>query len=183
MKKAIITSLLIVMALFLVSCGGNTMKTAVFETNVGTIEIELFTEKMPITTQNFIDLAEKGFYEGTRFHRVISGFMIQGGDPLSKDTSKQNMWGTGDPGYKIKDEFDKTLSNAPGTIAMANAGPNTGGSQFFINLVNNNFLDSKHPVFGKVVKGMDVVEKIGSVKTGQADRPVEDVVIEKITIK
>jgi len=109
--------------------------------------------------------------------------MIQGGDPLSKDTSKQNMWGTGDPGYKIKDEFDKTLSNAPGTIAMANAGPNTGGSQFFINLVNNNFLDSKHPVFGKVVKGMDVVEKIGSVKTGQADRPVEDVVIEKITIK
>ena len=158
------------------------MKTAVFETNMGNIEIELYTDKMPVTTQNFIDLAEKGFYDGTRFHRVISKFMIQGGDPLSKDTSKQNMWGTGGPGYKIKDEFDKSLSNEPGTIAMANAGPNTGGSQFFINLVNNNFLDSKHPVFGKVVKGMDIVEKIGKTKTGQADRPVEEVMIKKITI-
>ena len=159
------------------------MKTAVFETNMGTIELELYTDKMPITTQNFIDLAEEGFYDGTRFHRVISGFMIQGGDPLSKDTSKQSSWGTGGPGYKIKDEFSKEFSNTPGTIAMANAGPNTGGSQFFINLVNNNFLDNKHPVFGKVVKGMDVVEKIGKTKTGQADRPVEDVIIEKITIK
>jgi peptidylprolyl isomerase len=174
--------LVIIMALFLVSCGEDTMKTATFETNMGDIEIELYTEKMPVTTQNFIDLAEKGFYDGTRFHRVIEEFMIQGGDPLSKDTSKMNRWGTGDPGYKIKDEFDKSLSNAPGTIAMANAGPNTGGSQFFINLVNNNFLDSKHPVFGKVTKGMDIVEKIGSVKTGQADRPVEEIVVEKITI-
>ena len=183
MKQTITIILLMVMTLFLVSCGENTMKTADFETNMGTIEIELFTDKMPITTQNFIDLAEKNFYDGTRFHRVISKFMIQGGDPLSKDTSKTNRWGTGDPGYKIKDEFDKSLSNVPGTIAMANAGPNTGGSQFFINLVNNNFLDSKHPVFGKVVKGMDIVEKIGKTKTGQADRPAEDVIIEKITIK
>jgi peptidylprolyl isomerase len=177
------TILILILTLFLVSCGGTTMKTAVFETNMGTIEIELYTDKMPITTQNFIDLVEKEFYDGTRFHRVISEFMIQGGDPLSKDTSKKNRWGTGDPGYKIKDEFDKSLSNAPGTIAMANAGPNTGGSQFFINLVNNNFLDSKHPVFGKVVKGMDIVEKIGKTKTGQADQPIEDVIVEKITIK
>jgi len=158
------------------------MKTAVFETNIGTIEIELYTKEMPITTKNFVDLAEKGFYDGTRFHRVISKFMIQGGDPLSKDTSKKNMWGTGGPGYKIKDEFDSSLSNLPGTIAMANAGPNTGGSQFFINLVPNTFLDGKHPVFGKVTKGMNIVEKIGKVKTGQADQPVEDVIVEKVTI-
>ncbi len=182
MKRTITTSTLIILALFLVSCTGGEMKTATFETNMGTIEIELFTDEMPITTQNFIDLAKNGFYDGTRFHRVISGFMIQGGDPLSKDTSKQNYWGTGGPGYNIKDEFSKEFSNTPGTIAMANAGPNTGGSQFFINLVNNNFLDSKHPVFGKVTKGMDVVEKIGKVKTGQADCPVEDIIIEKITI-
>ena len=159
------------------------MKTAVLETNLGTIEIELYTEKMPITTQNFIVLAEKGFYDGTRFHRVISKFMIQGGDSLSKDVSKTNLWGTGGPGYQIKDEFDAELSNLPGTIAMANSGPNTGGSQFFINLVGNTYLDSKHPVFGKVVKGMDIVEKIGQVKTDSRDKPIEDVIIEKITIK
>jgi peptidylprolyl isomerase len=183
MKRAITTILMIILALFLVSCTGGEMKTAVFDTNMGTIEIDLYTDKMPITTQNFIDLAEKEFYDGTRFHRVISEFMIQGGDPLSKDTSKKNRWGTGDPGYKIKDEFDSSLSNVPGTIAMANAGPNTGGSQFFINLVNNNFLDSKHPVFGKVVKGMEIVEKIGKTRTAQADQPVEDVIIEKVIIK
>ncbi|MBT4651550.1 peptidylprolyl isomerase [Candidatus Woesearchaeota archaeon] len=184
MKSIKIITLLII-TLFLLSCGGKTMtnKTATFHTSLGTIEIELFEEEMPITTENFIKLAKEGFYDGTKFHRVIPGFMVQGGDPLSADDSKKNAWGTGGPGYSIKDEFDKSLSNSPGTIAMANAGPNTGGSQFFVNLVNNNFLDSKHPVFGKVVSGMDVVESIGKVKTGQADRPVEDVVIEKIIIK
>ncbi|MBI2581937.1 peptidylprolyl isomerase [Candidatus Woesearchaeota archaeon] len=171
--------------LILTSCGGSTMKnrTAVFETNLGTFELELFESQMPITTKNFIDLAEKGYYDNTKFHRVIEDFMVQGGDPLSKDNSKKNYWGTGGPGYKIKDEFAKGLSNVRGTIAMANAGPNTGGSQFFINVVDNTFLDGKHPVFGKVVEGMDVVDEIVSVETDGQDRPVEDVVVKKITIK
>ena len=170
--------------LFLTSCGGETMtnRTATFYTTLGTIEIELFEDTMPVTTENFIKLIEEGFYEDTKFHRVISGFMIQGGDPLSADDSKKAMWGTGGPGYNIKDEFG-SVGNNKGTIAMANAGPNTGGSQFFINLVNNNFLDSKHPVFGNVVSGMEVVENIGKVATAQADQPVEDVVIEKIIIE
>ena len=159
-----------------------TTKTATFYTTLGTIEIELFTEEMSVTTDNFIKLVEEGFYDNTKFHRVISGFMIQGGDPLSKEDSKKAMWGTGGPGYNIKDEFG-SVGNNKGTIAMANAGPNTGGSQFFINLVNNNFLDSKHPVFGKVVSGMETVENIGSVQTAPGDQPVEDVVIEKIVIK
>ena len=173
-----------IITLFLISCGGEKMtnKTATFYTTLGTIEVKLFTEEMPITTENFIKLANDGFYDNTKFHRVISGFMIQGGDPLSKDDAKKAMWGTGDPGYKIKDEFG-SVGNNKGTIAMANAGPNTGGSQFFINLVNNNFLDSKHPVFGKVVNGMHIVEKIGNVETGQADQPVEDIMIEKIVIE
>jgi peptidylprolyl isomerase len=181
--KSIKITLLMIITLLLLSCGGNTMtnKTATFQTNLGEFEIELFEEQMPITTKNFIALAEKGFYDNTKFHRVISGFMIQGGDPLSADDSKKQMWGTGDPGYKIKDEFGD-VGNNKGTLAMANAGPNTGGSQFFINLVNNNFLDNKHPVFGKVVSGMNIVEKIGKVQTAQADQPVESVIIEKIVI-
>jgi peptidylprolyl isomerase len=192
------TILLIILALFLVSCGGTekleisgspanaggeTMKTAVFETNIGHFTVELFVDEMPITTKNFIDLAEKGFYDSTKFHRVIPGFMVQGGDPLSKDDSKQAQWGTGGPGYKIKDEFTDNNKNNKGTISMANAGPNTGGSQFFINVANNNFLDGKHPVFGKVTEGMQIVNKIVNVETASQDRPVEDVVIEKITIK
>lgn len=178
MKKIII--LLLAIMLFVNSCGGS--RTAVIDTSMGTIEIQLFTREMPITTKNFIDLAEEGFYEDTKFHRVIKQFMIQGGDPLSKDDTKKQIWGTGGPGYTIEDEFAEGLSNAMGTIAMANAGPNTGGSQFFINLVSNTFLDSKHPVFGKVVKGMDVVERIGQVETVN-DKPVKPVIIEKITIK
>jgi len=183
MKKTITILALLIMTMFLVSCGGNTMKTAVFETSVGTFKIELFTDKMPITTKNFIDLAEKGFYDGTKFHRVIQGFMIQGGDPLSKEESKKPYWGTGDPGYKIKDEFHDELSNVKGTISMANAGPNTGGSQFFVSTANNNFLDGKHPVFGKVVEGMGIVEKISKVDKDDQDKPLVDVVVEKITIE
>jgi len=176
---------LLMLLLFLVSCGGSTMKnrTAVFETNLGTFKLELFESQMPITTKNFIDLAEKGYYDNSKFHRVIENFMVQGGDPLSKDDSKKARWGTGDPGYKIKDEFAKGLSNVRGTIAMANAGPNTGGSQFFINVVDNTFLDGKHPVFGKVVGGMDVVEKIVAVQTDGQDRPADDVIVKKVTIK
>ncbi len=150
------------------------MVKALLETNMGNIEIELFEKEMPLTAGNFRKLVEKGFYNGVIFHRVIKDFMIQGGDPTGT--------GTGGPGYSIKDEFSKNNRNDRGTISMANAGPNTGGSQFFINLVNNNYLDRKHPVFGKIVKGMDVVDKIGSTKTDAGDRPVNKVVINKASI-
>ena len=185
MKRIIQLFGLLSLLLLLSSCGGSTMKnkTAIFETNRGTFTLELFTEQMPITTQNFIDLAQKGFYDNTKFHRVIEDFMIQGGDPLSKDNSKKARWGTGDPGYKIKDEFAKGLSNIRGTIAMANAGPNTGGSQFFVNVADNTFLDGKHPVFGKVIEGMDVVDEIVAVQTDGQDKPVEDIVVKSIKIK
>ncbi len=145
------------------------------ETNHGDIVIELYKE-MPITAGNFEKLVSEGFYDGVIFHRVIDNFMIQGGDPTGT--------GRGDPGYKIQDEFTKTDldQNNRGTISMANAGPNTGGSQFFINLVNNNPLDGKHPVFGKVVEGMDVVDKIGKVNTGPGDRPIEEVKIIKASV-
>lgn len=159
------------------------MKTAIFETNLGTVEIELFTDKTPETTENFIKLAEKGFFDGTKFHRVIASFMIQGGDPLSKDDSQKYLWGTGGPGYEIKDEFVTDLSNVRGTISMANHGPNTGGSQFFINLVDNTFLDLKHAVFGRVTKGMNIVDQIGNVDTDSQDKPIDDVVVTKVTIK
>ncbi len=189
--------MVLILSLFLVSCGGSNLKTAILQTNLGTIEIELFSEQMPITTNNFIDLAKRGFYDSTRFHRVIGpnqvppkGFMIQGGDPLSKEPSKKFLWGTGGPGYEIKDEFVAGLSNLRGTIAMANHGPNTGGSQFFINLQDNTYLDfdkpplsSQHPVFGKVVKGIGIIDKIAAVDTDEQDKPLTDVIIEKIIIK
>ncbi len=165
------------------------MTQAEFITNKGTFTLELFTDKMPITTGNFITLAQEGYYDGQRFHRVIANFMIQGGDPLSKDTTKRNRWGTGGPGYTIEDEFVSGLSNVRGTISMANSGPQSGGSQFFINLVDNTPLDwdkqpssSKHPVFGKVISGMDVVDAIGTTPTKAGDQPVDDVIIEKVTI-
>jgi len=138
------------------------------ETSMGNITIEL-DPNMPITAGNFETLVKKGYYDGVIFHRIIDGFMIQGGDPTGT--------GRGGPGYAIKDEFTKTNRNDRGTISMANSGPNSGGSQFFLNLVNNNFLDSKHPVFGKIVDGMDVVDKIGKVKTRPGDRPLQNVTI------
>ncbi len=143
-------------------------------TTQGIIVIELDMKNRPITAGNFKKLVEDGFYNGIVFHRVIAGFMLQGGCP--KGT------GTGGPGYTIKDEFGEMNKNNRGTISMANAGPNTGGSQFFINLVNNNFLDDKHPVFGRVIEGMTVVDAIGKTKTGKNDRPQTDVVIEKAVI-
>ena len=154
----------------------------VLKTNRGDISIEMFMDTMPITVGNFIKLAEKDFYDGVKFHRVIKDFMLQGGDPNSKG-SDTSSWGTGDPGYKIPDEFTAENKNSRGTIAMANAGPNTGGSQFFINLVNNDYLNSKYPVFGKVVGGMEVVDKIGAVKTGARDIPVEAIVISDVEVK
>ncbi len=147
------------------------MTHVVLDTTLGEIEIELFDDDMPITAGNFKKLVDRGFYNGTIFHRVIKGFMIQGGDPTGT--------GRGGPGYTIKDEFSKNHKNDRGTIAMANAGPNTGGSQFFINLVNNNYLDGKHPVFGKVVRGMDVVDKIAELRTDRNDRPLQKIAITK----
>jgi peptidylprolyl isomerase len=165
---------------------------ATFTTNMGIIKLELFEDKMPITTGNFIKLANEKFYDGVKFHRVIDGFMIQSGDPNSK-TDDTSLYGTGGPESTIPDEFvaDPLLSNVRGTIAMANTGqPNSGGSQFFINTVDNVGLDfdkepisSRHPVFGRVVEGMDIVDAISNVATGERDIPVEPVVIESVTIE
>ena len=151
---------------------GNGTKV-LLKTNMGDITIQL-ADDMPITAGNFKKLVREGFYDGVIFHRVIDGFMIQGGDPTGT--------GTGGPGYEIKDEFTDNNRNDRGTISMANSGPNTGGSQFFINLANNNFLDTKHPVFGKVVSGMDVIDKIAKVQTDPNDRPLEEVKIIKAEV-
>ena len=141
-------------------------------TNHGEIVIQLYDD-MPITTGNFEKLVSEGFYNEVIFHRIIDGFMLQGGDPTGT--------GMGGPGYNIEDEFthEGGNKNNRGTISMANAGPNTGGSQFFINLVDNNFLDGKHPAFGEVVEGIDIVDKIAKIQTNAADKPLEDVVIQK----
>jgi peptidyl-prolyl cis-trans isomerase A (cyclophilin A) len=158
--------------------------TAVFKTSQGTFEVELYAKECPETVWNFINLAEgrqktsreKNFYDGLIFHRVIEGFMIQGGCPSGT--------GTGGPGYRFDDEFDSTLRhNSAGILSMANAGPGTNGSQFFITLGPTPHLNDNHSVFGKVTEGLDVVKKIGSTKTGPGDRPLEDVVIEKVTIR
>ncbi|SFM25338.1 peptidylprolyl isomerase [Pelosinus propionicus] len=149
---------------------------AKFETSKGDFKIELFEDKAPVTTKNFIDLVNKKFYDGLIFHRVIDGFMIQGGDPKGN--------GTGGPGYTIKDEFHPDLKHdSAGILSMANAGPNTGGSQFFITLAPTSWLDKKHAVFGKVTAGLEVVQAIGKVKVGANDKPAEDVIIKKITIE
>jgi len=142
--------------------------TVLLKTTEGDIKIEL-DKDMPITAGNFKKLTEEGFYNGVIFHRIISNFMIQGGDPTGT--------GTGGPGYQIKDEFTDNNKNNKYTISMANSGPNSGGSQFFINLVDNNFLDTKHPVFGKVIEGQDVVDKMGKAKTDASDKPLEEIKI------
>jgi peptidyl-prolyl cis-trans isomerase A (cyclophilin A) len=149
---------------------------AIIETNLGTIKAELFEDKTPITAGNFIKLAQNGYYNGVIFHRVIDGFMIQGGDPTGT--------GRGGPGYNIKDEFVPGLSNVRGVFSMANTGrPNTGGSQFFITVVDcSRSLDNKHTVFGKVVEGMEIVDAISKVRTDDDDRPVQEVVMNSVTI-
>ena len=157
------------------------MTTVIMHTTMGDIKIQMHDD-MPITTGNFVKLAKEGFYDGVIFHRVIDGFMIQGGDPTGT--------GMGGPGYNIQDEFGTGHSNIRGTIAMANTGrPNTGGSQFFINTVNNTYLDKEnpqtpyaHPVFGTVLEGMDVVDKIGRVETDRNDKPLQDVIIQSIEV-
>jgi peptidylprolyl isomerase len=150
------------------------MTMVLLETTMGDVTIELFDETMPITAGNFRKLVEEGFYNGTIFHRVIAGFMIQGGDPQGT--------GFGGPGYTIKDELPPGNRNARGTISMANAGPNTGGSQFFLNVGDNHRLNLKHPAFGKVVAGMDVVDAISRTPTDPQDRPQTAVAIRKASL-
>lgn len=200
MKRILLLCMLLLCMFTLTACGNEkkaeTPKveptTAVFETSMGNFEIKLATDYAPNTSKNFIELANKGYYNGLIFHRVIKDFMIQGGCPnvrfdvndLKKDPEVKGMPGTGGPGYKIKDEFSsKLLHDGPGVLSMANAGPNTGGSQFFITLVKTQWLDGKHAVFGRVSKGMDVVFKIGAVQTGQYDMPLQPVIIKKVTIE
>ncbi|MEK7123467.1 MAG: peptidylprolyl isomerase [Patescibacteria group bacterium] len=152
-------------------------------TNFGAITIKLFDGDAPKTTANFLKLAKENFYDKTKFHRVIKGFMIQGGDPLSKDAAAQNRWGTGGPGYAFEDEIN-AHKIVRGVLAMANSGPNTNGSQFFIVTAQSTpWLDGKHTAFGEVIEGIDVVDKIESLKTGENDRPLEDAIIEKIEIE
>jgi cyclophilin family peptidyl-prolyl cis-trans isomerase len=151
-----------------------TMK-ATIQTTLGTIEVELYADKAPKTVENFATLARKGFYDGIIFHRVIPGFMIQTGDPTGT--------GTGGPGYKFADEFNKSLRHdKPGVLSMANSGPNTNGSQFFICEVPTPWLDDRHSVFGQVVSGMDVVTKIANAKRDSRDKPLETIQMQKVTI-
>ena len=156
---------------------------ATLQTNKGDIVIEFNSAGTPNTVANFIKLAQAGFYDGTKFHRVIKGFMNQGGDPFSKDDSMMSRWGTGGPGYTFNDEITAENKNNAGTISMANSGPNTNGSQFFINVADNNNLDPKHTVFGKVIKGEDVVMAINSTPTDSYDRPVDPVIIKKVILE
>jgi cyclophilin family peptidyl-prolyl cis-trans isomerase len=147
-----------------------------FETSLGNFTIQLFEEQAPKTVENFVTLAQKDFYNGVIFHRVIDGFMIQGGDPTGT--------GRGGPGYKFADEFHPQLRHTTeGILSMANAGPNTNGSQFFITLAPTPHLDNRHAVFGKVVEGMDIVKKIGKTPVGAMDRPATDVVMKTVKIE
>ena len=149
--------------------------TAAIETNRGTINLDLFADEAPITVASFVNLATNNFYDGLKFHRVISNFMIQGGCPLGT--------GTGGPGYRFEDEFNENLRHeGPGILSMANAGPGTNGSQFFITLVPTPHLNGNHTVFGKVIEGMDIVHQIGKTATNRDDRPLEDVVMKKVTV-
>lgn len=153
------------------------------KTNFGEIELELYPEKAPITVENFVKLGNDNFYDGTRFHRVIEDFMIQGGDPLSKDSSQIAFWGTGGPDYKFDDEIND-IKLVQSVIAMANAGPNTNGSQFFIITAEETpWLQGQHTGFGKVVNGMDVVMQIQQVEVEpQTSRPINDVILEEVII-
>ena len=150
-------------------------RLAHFTTSLGNFQVELFESRAPVTTKNFIDLIEKGYYDGMVFHRVIEGFMLQAGCPKGD--------GTGGPGYTILDEFHAELTHdSEGVLSMANSGPNTGGSQFFVTLAATAWLDGKHAVFGKVIQGMETVRTIGGTATGPGDRPLEPVVMEGVRI-
>lgn len=188
-KNVVIIALGVLLLVFIAgllvrtSNGGDDMKTSktngtrvVFETSMGDVTIRLYDSKAPITTDNFKKLVSEGFYDGTIFHRVIPDFMIQGGDPTGT--------GMGGPGYKIEDEFHPDLKHTkPGILSMANSGPNTGGSQFFITVAATPWLDGKHAVFGEVIDGMDIVMEMSEVPRNNRDKPNTDIVIEKAYIK
>lgn len=157
----------------------DTITVAVIKTNMGTIEIELYAKKAVKTVENFVGLIEKKYYDGIIFHRVIDNFMIQGGDPTGTGMGGESLWGK-----PFEDEVNTGLKHeSEGILSMANSGPNTNGSQFFITLKATSWLDGRHTVFGKVIKGMDVVKAIGKVKTGQNDKPVTNVVMENVTVE
>ena len=180
MKK--LAMAIIAIGVIVLACAGNEAEAkakrqvATFDTTMGTFKIELYNDLAPKTVKNFTDLIGKKYYDGIIFHRVIDQFMIQGGCPLGR--------GTGGPGYTIDDEFGKGLKHdKPGVLSMANAGPNTGGSQFFITLVPCPWLDGKHAIFGHVIEGMNVIEAIGKVPTDSQDRPLKKGIMEKVTVK
>ena len=180
MKK--LAMAIIAIGVIVLACAGNEAEAkakrqvATFDTTMGTFKIELYNDLAPKTVKNFTDLIGKKYYDGIIFHRVIDQFMIQGGCPLGR--------GTGGPGYTIDDEFGKGLKHdKPGVLSMANAGPNTGGSQVFITLVPCPWLDGKHAIFGHVIEGMNVIEAIGKVPTDSQDRPLKKVIMEKVTVK
>jgi cyclophilin family peptidyl-prolyl cis-trans isomerase len=149
---------------------------AIFDTSMGTFKAELFEDKAPLTSSNFIKLVQSGFYNGIIFHRVIPNFMVQTGDPKGN--------GTGGPGYSIKDEFGPGLKhNKPGMLSMANSGPNSGGSQFFITTVPTPWLDGKHAIFGKIIEGQDIVDKISKVERNSQDKPLTPIIIKRLSIE
>ncbi len=174
MKKALIfLTLLLATSLFAKN------PVAIMKTNQGTITMELYPDIAPKAVENFIKLSQKGYYNGTIFHRVIKGFMIQGGDPTGTGTGGKSIWGKDfENEYKPNVVFDK-----PGLLAMANRGPNTNGSQFFITVAPAPWLNGGYTIFGKVIKGFDVVKKIDTVKTGAMDKPLQKQVIESVTIQ
>ena len=163
----------------LMNLQGNEKLFAIIQTNMGTIELQLFAKEAPKTVRNFVGLATQGFYNGIIFHRVIKNFMIQGGDPTGTGSGGQSIYGG-----PFADEFSASLQfDKPGLLAMANAGPNTNQSQFFITTVPKPWLNLKHTIFGQVIKGMDVVDAIDSTPTDNMDRPINEVVMEKVTIE
>ena len=187
MRKILLLCLCLVVCFSFSACGKETEKKplpkpakAVFETSLGTFSCRLETKLAPVTTENFIKLANKGFYNGLTFHRVIKGFMIQGGDPDGR--------GTGGPGYGIKGEFasngvQNNLKHTPGVLSMARAfDPDSAGSQFFIMHKTSPHLDGEYAAFGKVIEGMDVVDEIATVRTDRNDRPLEPVIMDKVTV-
>jgi cyclophilin family peptidyl-prolyl cis-trans isomerase len=163
----------------LIELKNNEKLTATVQTNIGTFEIELFARDVPRTVKNFAGLAIKGYYNGIIFHRVIKDFMIQGGDPTGTGMGGESIYGA-----KFEDEFVPSLMHdSPGIVSMANAGPNTNGSQFFITVVPTPWLNARHSVFGKVIKGMDVINAISQVPTNNMDRPIDNVVMQSVTIE
>jgi cyclophilin family peptidyl-prolyl cis-trans isomerase len=155
---------------------------AIIKTSLGDIKVKLYAEESPLTVNNFLNLAQDSYYNGTRFHRVIKDFMVQGGDPNSKDASMKNLWGTGGPDYRFRDEFNQKPL-VKGSLAMANAGPDTNGSQFFIVTKDSTpWLDGMHTNFGEVIEGMEVVEKIEASQTDPNDRPVTDILIQSVEL-